>query len=81
MRVVEIWYRATCYNNLAAVYFGQRKYKPALHYNIKAYKILINKLGFEHPKTKICRDNMNIAYVEWNPEGNFEQWLEEKMKE
>ena len=72
---------AISYNNLVEVYFRKRKYELALSYVLKAYKIFINKLGFGHPNTKICRQNMEIIYVKWKPEGNFEQWLEEQMKE
>ena len=72
---------AVSYNNLAALYYSQKKYGFALSYYIKAYKIFINKLGFEHPYTKMSCENMEMAYAECNPEGNFEQWLEEQMKE
>ena len=71
---------AASYNNLAGVYFRQRKYELALSYFIKAYKVFISKIGFRHPHTKILHQNIEIAYAEWNPEGNFEQWLEEQMK-
>jgi len=30
---------------------------------------------------EIVYENMKKIYNEWNPEGNFEQWLEEQMKE
>ncbi len=71
---------ATSYNNLAYVYASQGKYKIALVYYLKAYKILIFKLGLQHPNTQIVYKNMEIAYSEWNPEGNFNQWLEEMKK-
>ena len=71
---------ATSYNNLAKVYFDQNKYELALTYFIKAYKVAINRLGFEHPHTKIFHKNMKITYATWDPDSNFEQWLEEQME-
>ena len=72
---------ATSYNNLARLYCAQKKYTRSLIYYYKAYKIFEYKLGFSHPNTQIVYDNMKLAYFEWNPEGNFELWLEENMKE
>ncbi len=72
---------ATSYNNLAGVYESQGKYKGAISYYIKAYNVFLHKLGVNHPNTQIVYDNMKIAYSEWNPKGNFDQWLEEQMKE
>ncbi len=72
---------ATSYNNLGGVYARQGEYKIALIYYLKAYKISASKLGIQHPNTQIVYENMEIVYSEWNPEGNFKQWLEEEMKE
>lgn len=72
---------AISYNNLAHVYEGQGEYKLALAYYLKAYIIGIAKLGFNHPTTQIVHENMKNIHSKWNPEGNFEQWLEEQMKE
>jgi len=72
---------ATSYNNLAGVYYRQGEYKKALAYSLKAYKNLLFKLGLSHPHIQIVYKNMQVAYSNWNPEGNFEQWLEENMKE
>ena len=69
------------YNNLAGVYRSQGEYKIALSHCFKAYKVLMRKLGINHPNTQIVYKNMKIVYFEWNPKGNFKQWLEEKMKE
>lgn len=69
------------YNNLAGVYRSQGEYKIALSYCFKAYKVLMFRLGINHPNTQIIYKNMKIVYFEWNPKGNFKQWLEEKMKE
>lgn len=52
----------TSYNNLGGVYGRQGKYKIALIYYLKAYKILIFKLGLQHPNTQIVYENMKIAY-------------------
>lgn len=72
---------AICCNDLAAVYRGQGEYGKAITYLLKAYKINIFRLGLKHPDTRVVYGNMEITYSEWNPSGNFEQWLEEKMKE
>ena len=72
---------AASYNNLAGVYAGQGRCKLALAYYIRAYKILIHKFGENHPHIQIIYGNMETAYTEYHPEGNFEQWLEEKMRE
>ena len=69
------------YNNLAGVYYNQGKYESAIIYYLKAYMICLFKFGYNHPNTHIVYGNMEIAYYEWKPEGNFNQWLEEKMKE
>ena len=71
----------TNYFNLAWVYEGRGEYKKAVSYCFKAYKVFALKLGINHPDTQIIYKNMKIVYFEWNPKGNFKQWLEEKMKE
>ena len=72
---------AISYNNLAGFYHNQEKYKISLSYCCKAYKIFVLKLGVKHPNTQTVYDNMEMAYFEYNPKGDFKQWLEEKMKE
>ena len=72
---------ATSYNNLAGVYASQGNNKEALSNYLKAYRVCLLRLGKKHPNTKIVHENMKIAYLEWNPAGDFEQWLEEQMKE
>jgi len=72
---------AISYNNLAGVYADQEKYETAMIYYFKAYKICLIKLGISHPHTQIIYENMRGTYLKKNPEGNFDQWLEEKMKE
>ncbi len=34
-----------------------------------------------YPNTQIVYKNFELAYMGYNPEGDFKQWLEEKMKE
>ncbi len=70
---------ATSYNNLAGIYLVRREYQAALSYYVKAYRIYINKFGNGHPHTRIIFENIERAYAEWKPNGNFSQWLEEKM--
>ena len=72
---------ATSYNNLAGVYKSQGEYQKALTYCFKAYRIAISRLGRNHPNTQIIYKNLLFIYSKWNPEGNFKQWIEEKMKE
>lgn len=69
------------YNNLAAVYEHYEKHEMALDYYLKAYKIIVFKFGLNHLTTKIVSENMEIPYKKWKPNRNFDQWLEEKMKE
>ena len=68
------------YNNLAGVYYAQGEYHKAMTHYLKAYIILLVRLGTDHPNTGVVLKNMRIAYYKWNPEGDFSQWLEEKMK-
>lgn len=72
---------ANSYSNLAAEYMRQGRYKISLIYYTKAHKIFVSTLGVKHPSTQRSYASLKITYLEWNPEGNFEQWLEEKMKE
>ncbi len=72
---------AVIYNNLAKLYEEQGKHKYAFVYFFVAYKILFLKFGTSNPRTQISYKNMKFVYKILNPEGNFEQWLEKKMKE
>ena len=72
---------AMSYNNLAVLYKSQGEHKKMFDYYLKAFKVFGSKLGLEHLHTQIVYDNLKTAYTEWNPEGNFEQWLDEKIKE
>lgn len=71
----------TSYNNLAVVYFRQRDNKKALSYYLKAYIVFVNKFGSNHPNARVAYENMEMIFVEWKPDGDFKQWLKEKMKE
>ena len=72
---------ASSYNNLAFVYARQGEYKKALRYYQKAYNIFLLRLGQNHLSTQIIYENMKSEYTKWNPEGDFEQWLEENIKQ
>jgi len=71
---------AASYNNLACVYYSREEYKSAIVYYFKAYIVFLHKLGINHPNTKIIYNNMKLAYTDWNPNGDFKQWLKEKME-
>ena len=72
---------AMSYHGLAAIYRAEEDYQKAVNYFFKAYNILFLKLGLMHPNTKAVYNDMIMTYFEWNSEGDFNQWLEEKMKE
>lgn len=72
---------AVSYNNLAIVYEIQGKYKEAVLYFLKAYKICVSKLGWNHPKTDSCYKSLEKIYTENYPEEDFEQFLEEAMRD
>lgn len=69
------------YTGLARIYFKRVNCEKAINYLLKAYKILFSKLGLEHPNTQDFYVGLETLYNRWNPSGDFEQWLEEKMKE
>ena len=69
------------YWNVAIAYAHMKEYFNALEYMLKAYKISSSKLmRTDYGRQDIYRD-MRIFCLLWNPKGNFEQWLEEQMKE
>lgn len=72
---------ARSYFNLASNYVSQWKYGDALTFFFKSYNIFLSSFGVDHTDTKIVYDNMKLAYSKLNPEGDFEQWLKEQMKE
>ena len=72
---------AVRYSKLGSIIFRLGNDQKALSNLFKAYTILYYKFGLEDPTAKDMYKNIKLLYSEWNPEGNFEQWLEEKMKE
>ena len=66
---------------MAGLYKKQKEYQNALYLFVKALKIQSIKLGMEHLDIKIIYKRMKETYSEWNPKGNFYQWLEEQMIE
>lgn len=72
---------AIIYNNLADLLRRQGKHEEELLFYVNAYKIMLSRLGLNHSNTKLVYKNTQAAFVKSYPEGNFEQWLEEKMKE
>lgn len=72
---------AKCCSNLAKIYYWIKEYRMALDYNFRAYKFFAQRLGSEDSYTKNLYKNMDIIYATWNPDGDFEQWLKEQIKE
>lgn len=73
-------YTARSYNNLGAMYEKQGEYEKATTYYLRAYNIFKFKLGLHHSYTQFTYKDMEISYYKWNPDGNFEQWLEENTE-
>lgn len=71
---------AICYNNLAALSLKQEEYQKALMRSLKAFIIMI-KQGIRDDNTMTFFGTMVEAYKQCNLDGDFNQWLEEKMKE
>ena len=55
---------ATSYNNIGYAYHLMKDYDHAIEYYQKAYDILINILGAEHPKVNILIDNIENSRIE-----------------
>ena len=72
---------AQSYNNLAYVYKSQGESKKMFDYFLKSFRILYSKYGLEFQKTQNAYMNLKLAYAERNPDGDFMQWLVEKIKE
>lgn len=72
---------ANSYNNLADICNKLGENKIALDYYIKAYLIVTFHFKSSHPYTQNIYNNMKMAYLQWNPKGNFNQWLEEQMRD
>lgn len=69
------------YANLADMYDRLGEGKNAIMYYLKAYKAFALSQGSEYLNTQLYYESMKTTYTKWNPESNFDQWLEEKMKE
>ncbi len=69
------------YNKLAVEYYRQGDNKNGMDCFFKAYKVFASRLGLNHIKTKVVYKNMELAFSEWKPKGDFDQWLEGKMKD
>ncbi len=69
------------YSNLAYIYEKQGKYKEALGYYLRAYRIGATNPDLNDLYVQVFYENLKMVYTKSNPEGDFEQWLEEKMRE
>ena len=72
---------ATGYNNLACMYEHQEKYREAEKLYGKTLRIWKEVLGEEHPDTQDVYKTLESLYYKRNPNGGFDQWLAEKMKD
>lgn len=72
---------ADSYNNLALLYCYKKKYRYALDYYLRAYKIWKNIFGLKHSCVQSVYFKIQMIFFRFNPRGNFEQWLEQKLKE
>lgn len=72
---------AVIYCNLANISEKKGDFTKALDYNFKGYRILAFRVIQTHPDYQKAYRNLQRTYFECNPNGNFEQWLEEQMKE
>lgn len=68
------------YNNLARLYYKQEKYTYALFYFLSVYKALAFKPGLDSASKKTVYENLETTYNKCNMEGDFNKWLEEKIK-
>lgn len=66
---------------LANIFEKRGDSAKALEYNLNGYRILANKVTPIHPDFQKAYNNLQRVFFECNPNGNFEQWLEEQMKE
>ena len=69
------------YGNLAAMYEKKGEYQQVLCSDLEVYKIWFGKFGLNHQKTQESYNMLKSTYFKCNSRGNFEQWLEEQMKE
>ena len=71
---------ATTYNNIAGVYSRKGEYDIALEWYICAFKIFFTKFR-KFNETMIIRNNILHTYKASGKTENFENWLNQKMKE
>lgn len=64
----------------AHMYEQYKNESSTLFFYIKLYKIYIVQFGYNHLNTQTVYGKMKEVYEKWNPEGNYEQWLEERMR-
>ena len=69
------------YGGLVDIYMKRKNFEKALDCCLKSYKICLFKFGLEQRQTLIVYLTMKMVYFKLNPTGNFDQWLEEQMKE
>lgn len=67
------------YDALAVLYEREGKYELAVNYNFKTYRIM-ETIGVNYSMRDVYEE-MKKVYSLWNPKGNFEQWIKEKIKE
>ncbi len=72
-------YTIKCYNSLAFLYNNSKEMQ--LNYFFKVYRFCFIKLGQNNLYTCVAYENIEKVYHKWNQKGDFEQWLEEQMKE
>lgn len=70
-----------CYNSLALTYYEHGKLNDALNYYFKGYYITTFILKYMDLKVEIDYYFMKKIYEELDLKGDFEKWLEEKIKE
>lgn len=71
---------AVIYCNLANISEKKGDFTKALDYNFKGYRILAFRVIQTHPDYQKAYRNLQRTYFECNQNGNFDQWLEGKMK-
>lgn len=72
---------ANSYNTLGLVCIAKKEEEKALFLFLKAFKIWVFTYGSNLLNIKTAFDNIKRTYYDWKPEGNFERWLEEQMKD
>lgn len=61
----------------------QKKYEDALMYFLKAFRISFTKSESDipTPEGQIIAQFMHDSFIKCNPNGNYLQWLDEKIHE